>query len=1391
MSAPQKNNSELELFNLSSWTLISSQGDILATDCDSESSESSVEVVSLEGREIVAFSSRHLERKNNVPVEENISTQPDKVNTSSSSYSTDQEPLALSLDCIQLQESVHRVKDAIITTQNADNNDVLTKNLDKQYETESFSESHSVSDLKHDFKYQNDNEETSHDTKHQNDNEDTQTVPQASNTLPVRNGDLPINKPIVIVLDDSYNKPNDESKDWTQEGEKDIINDEESISKDSGITTDIYHDNTEIQAACCLELLAERQQFCSIGDTQFGTLNSVCSYNENLRSSSPVSFEESDIIHLLEDSANLNSTLAHNDSDTDSDFVRLDSDHLDLAEGNGIVVMAMHRSDSSIGPTFSFMRAEGSQEQESPLRMIVNPEDLDRNDDTESSTEDDRIESEQSEADSFSFNNDVGDLSVFADIGDLPLDVGNVPRNYIHCPNNHLSTVLNIIVIIAAILTMGISLGIIMATDLEIEEWQNAYEVQNNKVYLLELQLQGKMKALQYKEKRVRELEPQLREMKSMAKMLKGKANSYATAMDILIEYSLMRKESTEQGLNLLKKVVQDYINCEKSNQDGSSACHLKVLALLKNPNFPEETKHLSHKNPGNSSEDSHAESKVNMPDKEIVPFEMNPIALEVDDEFKQDHLLVDSVPKAFAAFPIVLDIKHLQQSLTREQQRALHWQQLYLAERRQRERERENEELEDERDRELWEHEKEQLDQVECLKNITMFAQQIGRWNLSAFDDFANLSLLLSGVAELKQSVLDSIQRVWGGGREIQAEYSQNERILQKSKADKKMLYNYVNEVLNEIKDWPNKETRVEYLWNRISDVKQVLEYIASNKILVVADHVINKFDELTFGGENFVLSRLQIIELITQVFSDLKQELSTKDDVNEAKGKTFENSGAATQERRTTKVQITSVDDFSSCIDDVKKNSWHKQLGKIIKKTGVTVGQKMKKTWHNLKSLWHNEKSTWQSLKTMWHEKKPSIIHMAKGLKYRVMSVSSKFKKLCTDLQKALFRQGKEMVDIHSKCVYKARKQWQKEVYRDPCTVIGKFTAECNFDRKQIKKNLKRINHEFTQLLKISNVNYFKVLNHTKRVDSVYKQLRAFQKQWGNSKLLLKTDLDWVDCQNIWWLTAADSMHQNNEGLLEVNKCDSIRLQDNLNEGHCRSHLKDHFRQETSNLKSESVEELHGENNEYVLSGSENKGFSIAIDGEEDEYTRLSKNNNHLEVNDTQPLEEEWFLERARDKLRNRREKEKSDWVSESAAETREKKLDEVPQSTWVFKKAQYREDKRKEEHRADWLLERSSLHLACDEGTNECGAALKYSQHQYKSANWYLKQAEDRQKIRKQESASDWLFERAAQRKKMHKTSKFGRVHIFNENYNSKLEDHHYTKPYQQAYGKASSP
>lgn len=110
---------------------------------------------------------------------------------------------------------------------------------------------------------------------------------------------------------------------------------------------------------------------------------------------------------------------------------------------------------------FSLVRSDHSAPNENPVDNI----EQDRDDDTESSTEegvDDRIESEQSEAGSLSAQNDVGDLSVFADIGDLPLIAGDVPRNYIHRPNNHLSTVLNIIVVLVAILTMGISLGIIM-----------------------------------------------------------------------------------------------------------------------------------------------------------------------------------------------------------------------------------------------------------------------------------------------------------------------------------------------------------------------------------------------------------------------------------------------------------------------------------------------------------------------------------------------------------------------------------------------------------------------------------------------------------------------------------------------------------------------------------------------------------------------------------------------------------------------------------------------------------------------------------------------------------------------------------------------------------------
>ncbi|XP_046357226.1 uncharacterized protein LOC124135747 isoform X1 [Haliotis rufescens] len=99
--------------------------------------------------------------------------------------------------------------------------------------------------------------------------------------------------------------------------------------------------------------------------------------------------------------------------------------------------------------------------------MVVAPaaeEDDDDDDNGDGDTEsvtgnsvDDRVESDQSDQNSVHQNEDED--QPFDDIGDIPLDAGNVARQYIHKPNKSLNWTLDVIVIMVVLLAIGIGIG--------------------------------------------------------------------------------------------------------------------------------------------------------------------------------------------------------------------------------------------------------------------------------------------------------------------------------------------------------------------------------------------------------------------------------------------------------------------------------------------------------------------------------------------------------------------------------------------------------------------------------------------------------------------------------------------------------------------------------------------------------------------------------------------------------------------------------------------------------------------------------------------------------------------------------------------------------------------
>uniref|UniRef100_A0A0B7BDL2 Uncharacterized protein n=1 Tax=Arion vulgaris TaxID=1028688 RepID=A0A0B7BDL2_9EUPU len=597
-------NTNMESTTLPGWTLVSNQGEIMSGDEDSESSESSIEVVSLENNAVV---SHRLQRGSNSEQDEVVVTEDEPSTDSASEVANsslekivDVTELTYSSDdstqkTIDSKEAV--LDSEIIQETNADHVQIdvtLSGNFSSQGTTSSstddvFQEQEAnlleggislqhTTDLQPDCACENpavpeqplleDGEQGAGDLVLQNDtkeNLEPDNIDSTANSHQIA-GDL--------ELDESHREVTDEAS----------------------------------SGACCMELLLE-----GVGAQQTNSSATTDDKDEQFPIPASVSCEKVNISQLACESATENSHASKSDSDADSDYVRLDSDNIDAyveeQQNNNervIIPLKLYRTGSSIGPSFSFMRSDERNDQVLQNQEPFDVVDQDRDDDTESTTEegiDDRIESEQSEAGSLSTQYDVGDLSVFTDIGDLPLVAGDVPRNYIHRPNNHLSTVLNIIVVLVAILTMGISLGIIMATDLEIEEWQNAHAFQTRRVSQLDILLKSKTNAYELQFSRVKELEPQLTEIRNTLRTLEKRAKNYERAFDVLATYSSVEGKAFEQVLHTVLDGIKDYVLCqEESNQLVPVDCHLKLLpyiksytALIKNDLSVDTTFNMDH----------------------------------------------------------------------------------------------------------------------------------------------------------------------------------------------------------------------------------------------------------------------------------------------------------------------------------------------------------------------------------------------------------------------------------------------------------------------------------------------------------------------------------------------------------------------------------------------------------------------------------------------------------------------------------------------------------------------------------------------------------------------------------------------------------------------------
>ena len=811
------------------------------------------------------------------------------------------------------------------------------------------------------------------------------------------------------------------------------------------------------------------------------------------------------------------------------------------------------------------------------------------------------------------------------------------------------------------------------------------------------------------------------------------------------------------------------------------------------------------------------------------------------------------------------MDIHQLQQSLSREQERALHWQHLYLSERRQRERERENEEWEDERDREEWEKERKlerekmetadaDLTELECLKkilasNLTTLTQNVTKWNVSVFDDFANLSILLSSVQDLKQSVVDSLSRVWDGAEKVlermdtgsgTAWYSESiwdkgfvlrsyllqfiDSIRQNNGPQLEMLLSNFRDNLEKIKksfESVRQEMNsdsvnhwLERAWNVTEDIigniqNDVGKIIPEKEVLIA--HLKNLCDSLEMKYEEFSKSRGEEEygshrqEQRKDSASLFRSDIDEDEDYRDWKSEDEEEDDDDEEEEEE---EVKSDDDDYDEEEDHKtfrkaqhsrdEPGWSSGISNILSRTHRSfqqLGQKVTRTFGEIKSI--------------WRKKDRPLVRIAKHLTSKFMRASVKLTKMCTKLPATLFKGNKEFADedqilIYSKCTRKLRKRWQKQLLKNPCDAAGMLSPECNMERKMLKKELKEVSKLFSQLLRIKTFQPEEALKLSREDATLHHELfKSFLERWGGKSMLLKKDLEWVACQRDWWSQVLVKMvSSSNEGnKLMLNGCDIRSNRESFFPGGPIEQVNKQKMKKQKNSKTAIQDDEEGRDfddyNEKLIhhenSNDQEHKMNISELGENAEDKASSDSDWHTN-------QAKYYKRKRRSEEKNHVRNDKREWQGQSGeSEIRLKKRklagggrfsnedqDQV-KNEWFFEKAQHREHQRGEHSRSEWLFERAKhrRHDSWGREDQEQGRMLN-GKRRYLKENWILKQGHYRQRQREEEHRADWVFDRAADRKEHHNSALLGCNHPKHFE-----KGKHNDKYFRCAYGKVSTP
>ena len=643
--------------------------------------------------------------------------------------------------------------------------------------------------------------------------------------------------------------------------------------------------------------------------------------------------------------------------------------------------------------------------------------------------------------------------------------------------------------------------------------------------------------------------------------------------------------------------------------------------------------------------------------------------------------------------------MKQLQQSLTREQERALHWQQLYLSERRQRERDREEEELEDERDRERWEQEREQSDQLECLQklvstNLTTLTQHVLRWNVSVFDDFANLSMLMSTVADLKQSVISSAHKVWEEAEEVFEQIGDS--VQKKSK--------YSREKWESL---PNKDELLTYFEQVMKDVKEEVEDVFKDK----ADSDNNKSKSKGDFSDGFKKSK---------------------------------NYGG-TRKR---------IGRFSNLIKKTKVSV--KKLGKKL----VGFLGKMQDAWENRQKwfskvgdLFHNVKKS--PIESKFNDlcigSKDALVRSDGDFLINVLSQCMSFIRL--DWQKNIF--DNECSDgecyKHSKNPLENSKHLASEL-ENLLKTKNLRSKDIGFLNAKYSSNMKFMFGDFVAKWSSSNL----VLG----IDMAWAKCQ--HEWWKNAHLFIlknkKQNKESVFRENnCKWVKLPDKTFTDDMTSLELLSALQYRLFSN-NQQERNGHNENHYTNDDRNdYDDKTTAEHQPESDDRPLVLEISPPEKLGDNAKHFNLHQVDDNKTKFRSQPHQEGPDRLSLERARSHLEAKRSKEKSMSLSSNKdgnfdSNILQKNSDRIS-GEWQFKKSNERELKRKEEHQSDWMFERAQgrrdVQQNPSRGSDDSTYTIYKTPSENNQENWYVGQGKDRENLRKLDHQSDWMFERAYDR------------------------------------------